>query len=287
MLVLGAAAFWATFGIFAKFLYARGYSPLELASVRAFVGMLAAALWLLRRPSALRLDRRGVLFYAVYGVLGFAVFETIYFAALERTSIAIAAALLYTAPAFVVLASRALWHEHIERRRLLALIMVLLGVLLVTGALTAIRTGTAHLTAGALALGLGAGAGYAAYTLFSKVATQRYSNEASLFWSFFFAALALGLVEAPFPLLSRNPADLPLLLGLGIVPTLLPYALYLSGLRRLRASTAAMLASLEPVIAALLAVLILGEALDFLRITGIALIVGAAVLIAREGSRPA
>lgn len=282
MLVLGAAAFWATFGLFAKVLYARGYSPLELASVRAALGFAGAALWVARKPGALRIDRRGLLFFALYGALGFALFETLFFAALERTTIAIAAALLYTAPAFVLLASRLIWHEHIPPKKLGALAMVLLGVLLVTGALHALRTGEAHLTGAALGLGLAAGAGYALYTLFSKLATAHWSSETSLFWSFLFAAVALAVFAPPLEPLLREPRDLPILLALGIVPTLIPYALYLGGLRRLRASTAAMLASLEPVIAALLAVVLLGEALDLTRIIGIGLIVGAAVIIARE-----
>lgn len=285
VLVLGAAALWATFGLFAKHLYARGFTPLELASVRATVGVLGAALVLALRPSRLRIDRHGLRFFALYGVFGFALFETVFFAALERTTIAIAAALLYTAPAFVMLASRVLWHEPIPRWKLIALGMVLVGVLLVTGALDAVRTGRAHLTGAALALGLGAGAGYALYTLFSKVALRRYTAPASLFWSFLFAALALALLAPPLQPLLRDRSALPALLALGIVPTLIPYALYLAALRHLRASTAAMLASLEPVIAALLAALLLHEALDLARVLGIALIVSAAVVIARDATR--
>ena len=285
VLVLGAASLWATFGLFAKYLYTRGYTPLELASVRAAVGFLGAALVLAPRPSRLRIDRRGLVFFALYGVLGFAFFETVFFAALERTTIAIAAALLYTAPAFVMLASRVLWHEPIPRWKLLALGLVLAGVLLVTGALSALRAGAAPLGTGALLLGLGAGVGYALYTLFSKVAMRRYPASAALFWSFLFAALALALLAPPLAPLFRHRSDLPVLLALGVVPTLIPYALYLGALRHLRASTAAMLASLEPVIAALLAALVLHEPLDAPRVLGIALIVSAAVLIAREATR--
>jgi len=283
VLVLLAAALWATFGLFAKVLYSRGYTPLELASIRATVGFIAAAVWLI--PTArrrLRIGRQDLLFFAAYGVLGFALFETVFFMALERTTVAIAAALLYTAPAFVLLASRLLWHEHVPRRKLAALAMVLAGVLLVTGALTAVASGAAPLTWGAAALGLGAGAGYALYTLFSKVATARYGSAAALFWSFLFAALALALIAPPLEPILRRPDTLLLLLALGVVPTLVPYALYLAALHHLRASNAAMLASLEPVMAALLAMAVLGEALDPPRVVGVALIVGAAVLIARE-----
>ncbi|HSJ14341.1 MAG TPA: DMT family transporter [Longimicrobiales bacterium] len=284
-LVIGAASFWATFGLFAKVLYARGFTPVELASVRASLGLAGAALVMVARPAGLRIGPRGLGFFVLYGVLGFALFETVFFAALERTTIAIAAALLYTAPAFVMLASRLLWHEPIPRWKVLALGMVLAGVLLVTGALDALRTGRAHLTGAALALGLGAGAGYALYTLFSKVAMRRYPASASLFWSFLFASLALALVAPPLEPLLRDRAALPALVGLGVVPTLIPYALYLAALRHLRASTAAMLASLEPVIAALLAAALLHEALDATRVLGIALIVSAAVVIARDATR--
>jgi drug/metabolite transporter (DMT)-like permease len=275
VLVLLAATLWATFGLFAKTLYTRGFTPLELASIRAAVGLAGAALWLFPRGAPVRIGRRDILFFAAYGALGFALFETVFFAALARTSIAIAAA-------FVLLASRVLWHERIPRWKLGALAMVLAGVVLVTGALDALRTGRAQLTLPALALGLGAGAGYALYTLFSKVATRRYGGDTSLFWSFLFAAAALALLKFPLEPLLRRPDSILLLLALGIVPTLVPYALYLAGLHRLRASTAAMLASVEPVIAALLATLVLGEPLDAPRLAGIALIVGAAVMIARE-----
>jgi drug/metabolite transporter (DMT)-like permease len=284
-LVLAAAALWATFGLFAKHFYARGYTPLELASVRATIGFLGAALVLAPRPAQLRIDRRALRFFVLYGVLGFALFETVFFAALERTTIAIAAALLYTAPAFVMLASRVLWNESIPRWKVFALVMVLAGVLLVTGALDALRTGSANLTGSAVLLGLGAGGGYALYTLFSKVATRRYSASASLFWSFLFAALALALLAPPLAPLLRDRADLPALLALGIVPTLVPYGLYLLALRQLRASTAAMLASVEPVMAALLAAIVLHERLDAPRILGIGLIVAAAALIARDATR--
>jgi drug/metabolite transporter, DME family len=134
----------------------------------------------------------------------------------------------------------------------------------------------------ALALGVGAGATYAGYTMFSKVATERYGPAPSLFWSFAFATLALGIAAPPYAPFLRAPEHTLALLALGIVPTLIPYALYLTALRELRASTAAMLASIEPMIAALLAALLLHERLEPLQGAGMALIVLAAVLLTRE-----
>jgi drug/metabolite transporter (DMT)-like permease len=287
-LVLGAASLWATFGIFAKYLYAAGYTPLELASVRAavaFVGVALIALRALRtrRVAQLLPARRALLFFAAYGVLGFALFELIFLLALERTDISIGVALLYTAPAFVVILSALIWRERIGALRVIALIMVLLGVILVTGTAGALARGTATLPLPALLLGLAAGFGYALYTLFSKVSTGRYGTGASLFWSFFFAMIALGVVAPPFEPLLRSPEHIPVLIALGIVPTILPYALFLAALKLMRASSAAMLASIEPVVAALLAALFLGERLDALQAVGIALVVAAAIIVARSG----
>jgi drug/metabolite transporter, DME family len=283
--VLGAASFWATFGIFAKRLYEAGFEPLELASTRAAIGFLAIAIFTLprgRRPGGVAVGWRAMPFFAAYGVLGYALFTIVYFAALERTTVSVAAALLYTAPAFVLVMSALLWRERVSPPRLVALALVLGGALLVTGAAGALLRGTATLPPMALVTGIGAGLTYAVYTMFSKVATERYGPAASLFWSFGFATLAFALFAAPWAAFLRSPAYVLPLIALGIVPTLIPYTLYLMALRELRASTAAMLASAEPMIAAILAAALLHERLELLQGIGMLLIIAAAVLLSRR-----
>jgi len=250
--------------------------------VRAAVGFIAVLILALPRIRTIRVPARALPFFAAYGVLGFALFGLIFFAALERTTVSIAVVLLYTAPAFVVLLSAVLWRERFAANRIIALLLALVGVVLVTGAAGAVLAGKATLSFPALLFGLGAGLGYAVYTLFSKVATERHGAFASLFWSFAFAAAALALLASPITPFLRSPDHTLLLLALGIVPTMLPYGLYLIALRHLRASTAAMLASLEPAVAALLAALLLNERLDAWQLVGMSLIVAAAVLLARR-----
>jgi drug/metabolite transporter, DME family len=282
-LVLGAASLWATFGIFASYLYQAGFEPLEVASTRAAVGFAAVLLiTIARRMRGVRVPLRSLPFLATYGILGFALFGLLYLAALEQTTVSIAVALLYTAPAFVVLLSAIIWRERLDHIRAVSLLLVLIGVVLVTGAAGALLSGTAALPVPALLFGLGSGLGYGLYTLFSKVATDRYGPHASLFWSFAFAALSLGMLASPIAPFVRSPDQALLLIGLGIVPTLLPYGLYVVALRHLRASTAAMLASVEPAIAAGMAALLLGERLASLQIIGVAVVVCGAALITRK-----
>ncbi|NLG61901.1 MAG: EamA family transporter [Candidatus Cloacimonetes bacterium] len=283
LLVVVAAALWATFGLFAKRLYAAGFTALELATIRNWVGFAGIALLALPRPSRLRIRTRDLPFFAAYGILAFATFALMYLLTLRQTSVAIAVSLLYTAPAFVVMLSALLWRERLPATNIVALVLVLAGVVLVTGALTALRAGAASLGVGALLTGLCSGFAYGLYTLFSKTATDRYPDPiAPVFWMFAFATLAMTLIEPPFEAMMRPHGEWLALIGLGLVPTVFPYLLYLQALRWLRASTAAMLASVEPVIAALLAALLLGEGLDAARVVGIAMIATAAALLARE-----
>lgn len=279
-MVLVAATFWGSLGLFAKALYARGFTPMELASVRAAVALVGLALWMAPRARQLAVPLRSLPFFAAYGIVGFALFEILYFETIRRTTVGVAVALLYTAPAFVLILARVLDREAIRARRVAALIGVLMGVLLVTGALETVRAGAGPVTGAAIAFGLGSAFTYALYTAFGKRAMRDHGPAVALFWVLVFSTVALAFLEPPWIPLGRDASALPLLIGIGIIPTLLAYLLYLNALRHLSAPTAAMLATLEPVVAAVLGVLVLGERLSPLQSIGIVVIVMAAALLA-------
>jgi drug/metabolite transporter (DMT)-like permease len=285
-MVLGAAVLWGSLGIFAKRLYDLGLTPRELASVRASVAFLGLALWALARPSGFRVRPRDLPFFALYGLVSIAGFQYLYFATLERTTVSIAVALLYTAPGFVVILSRLFGGEPIGGAKLTALGLVLSGVFLVTGALGMLVTGDAVVSPAALILGLASGLTYGLYTLFGKRALARYAPVATVFYAFLFGALVMAALEPPWRPFTARPEATPLLLALGLFPTLAAYLLYIGGLRHLASGTASMLACLEPVVAALLGLAILGEGIGGDQIAGIALIVGAALLLARTAAEP-
>src|SRR5690606_20494342 len=121
LMVLAAASLWGTLGYFGRRLYPLGITPLELASVRAAVGVLGLALWSARAPARLRIQPRDLPFFVLYGVISVALFQWLYFATIQRTTLANAAALLYTAPAFVVLLARAAGDQRVTRLQLVAL----------------------------------------------------------------------------------------------------------------------------------------------------------------------
>jgi len=253
-LVFIAAALWATFGPLARVLYDRGYSPVELASVRTWLGVVGAlaVAAVLRAP--LRIRRGDIAFFAAYGVVGFAAFETLLLASFRHITVPVAISLLYTAPVFVLLVSHYLWAERVTSAKKLALPLSIAGVL---------------------------------YTIFGRASVPRAHPVAAVFWSFLFAAIALTFLAPPLELLTRDAGALPWLLALGIVPTLLPYLFYLQALRTVQPGTAAMLACVEPLVAALLAAVFLGERLSAIQAIGMSLIVGAAVVLVAPARRSA
>lgn len=295
-MVLAAASLWGTLGIYGRLLFPMGYTPLELASVRTVVGLAGlAGLMVLRgrRTARTSAGRRIQLaaaavpwadlpFFAVYGLVSVAVFQYVYFEAIERTTVPIAAALLYTAPAFVVVLAWVFLGEPLRRGRLLALAMVLLGVLLVTGAGRSAAAGVAPLSLSALLFGLAAGLTYALNTIFGKRALRRHDPYRTVFFIFVFGAIFLALAAPPWEPLARRLDALPLLLALGLLPTLAAYLLYIGGLRHLPAGNAAILATAEPVVAALVGAFFLAEALRWDQAAGVALILGAALLLSRR-----
>ncbi len=281
-MVLAAAALWGTLGLFARALYAAGVTPLEVASIRATVGVVGLALWMLVRRRRTRLRARDLLFFAAYGLFGIALFQFAYFATIERTTVAVAVALLYTAPAFVVVLSWLGGRESLGGARLGALALVLSGTFLVTGAVRLIVAGAATVSTAALAYGLLSGLTYGLYTLFGKRALDRYDPTETVLYAFVFGAVILAFATPPWRPMLAHPDQLPVFLLLGLLPTAAAYVLYIAGLRYLTAGTASILASAEPVVAAVIGATLLGEALGAEQMAGIALIVGAGVLLTRR-----
>ena len=134
------------------------------------------------------------------------------------------------------------------------------GCCLVSG----IGSGTA-LTAKGLAFGLGAGFGYALYTIFSRYALQKgYHSLTINFYSCLFAAVGAAIIWRPEDLAGRMSASVPVFLwcvGTGVVSCFIPYLLYTYGLTGLENGRASVLASVEPVVASLVGVFIFREKL--------------------------
>jgi inner membrane transporter RhtA len=129
-----------------------------------------------------------------------------------------------------------------------------------------------------VAFALGAGAMWAAYIVFSARTGRRFPQADGLALAMAVAALLflpLGIAEAGSRLL--NPTTLALGSAVALLSSVLPYTLELLALRRLPASTFAILMSLEPAIAATAGFLILGQSLSLAQTAAIALVIAASI----------
>ena len=279
--IIAAALLWATIGPAARFALRAGVQPLEISFWRAAIGGLLFALHAAVR-GRLRIERRDLPAVGGFALLGVTIFYWSYFRAVQLGGAALAAILLYTAPAWVAL-SAALWlGERLTIRKSLAVGLTLTGIALVALGSGANGLGDASRSATrapALAWGLLAGLAYAAYYLFGKRYFARY--EASTLFAY---ALPLGAVML-LPAVAFAPksaADWLVLLFLGVVPTYGAYLLYSIGLARVEATRAATVATLEPVAAAALAYAVWGEALRGLGYVGAALVLAGVLVVATE-----
>lgn len=283
LLILLAAALWALLGPTVKALLARGVTPLEIALWRAVVaGALFAvqAAWIGQVRLSSRRDEGLV---AAFALVGVSVFYAALPLAIERGGISLTTVLLYTAPAFVVLAARPLLGEAWTARKLG------LTALAVTGVVVLVSDGGGRgitVTPASVSLGLLAGLSYSSYYLFGKWVLSRYPPA-----TVFARALplgALGLLPFVRPA-ADEPREWGLLLVAGVVSTYLPYLCYAEGLRRMEASRAVLVATLEPVMTVLLAMALFGERFGALGLVGAALVLAAAAgsALAPSAPRPA
>lgn len=285
--VAAAASIWGTLGYFAKLLYAEGVSFEALVAFRAVVGWAAVLLFLFltKGLGELRIPRRDLVFLAPLGLVGIGAFYLLYFFTVRESAVGTASILLYSSPAFVTLLAWAFLREPLGIMRILALGLTFAGIALVVGAYD---PGTLEVAPFVLVTGLLSGLTYGMYSIFGKPVAGHLSPAVILSYALGFGAVLL--VAFAIPSLDTL-AGLPLwcyalLLVLAVVHTTLAFALYTFGLRRLEAGRAAIVATVEPVVAGALGVLLLGEELTVFKVLGALLVLSGAAL-AQAGPRTA
>ncbi len=278
--ILCAAAFWGLIGPVARIALAEGMPPLEVAFWRTTFGWLFFALQAVIMRST-RISPRDLPLVGAFGLCGIAGLFGSYVLAVQAGGAALASVLLYTAPAWVAIMSRLLFREAMTPLKILSLALTMGGVALVCmGPGDTLGSG-AGIGPAAVLFGLASGFTYALYYIFGKFYQGRYTTPTLFLWAMPVGALALS----PAVTFHAWPIHVWLsVLGLGFCSTWLAYSVYYSGLKRLEATRAAVVATLEPVIAALLAWLMWDERFGPLGYLGSAAIL-AGVLVTMRPAR--
>ena len=221
------------------------------------------------------------------GIVSLTFFNLCYFTTIQMTSMAVAAILMYTSPIFVVILSAVLFGERITGKKVLAMLMAFIGCVFVTG-IVSLGSGSALPLKGIL-IGIGSGIGYALYSIFGRYAIEKgYRTETITFYTFLFATIGIGVISPFFCpiqeiagkiIIGNTAKDILLVLGQSFLVTVLPYLLYTKGLKGLDNGTAGIIASVEPVVAAIIGILVYGERLSTSGYIGAILVLGAIVIL--------
>jgi DME family drug/metabolite transporter len=274
-----AASIWGTLGFFAKILYAEGLSFEALVAVRALLGWVAMLLFVLltKGTGSLRVQGRDFLFLVPLGLVGIGAFYLLYFFTVRESTVGTAAILLYSSPAFVVLLAWIFLKETLGVLRVLALALTFGGIFLVVGGYDPAALEVSPLV---LATGLLSGLTYGLYSIFGKPVAGRLDPSVILSYALGFGAVLLVLFALPTldTLVGLSSSSYALLFVLAVVHTALAFGLYTAGLKRLDAGQAAIVATVEPVVAGAVGVILLGEALTAPKVLGALLVLAGATL---------
>ena len=291
-LVSLAALLWGTGGLAGALLgQVAALPPLAVATYRLGGGGLTllavlAVTGRLRWPS-----RAGLVRVLLVGGL-VTTYQTCYFASVALTSLAVATVVaIGAAPVLVVTVESVLDRRRPGVASLVAIGLALLGLALLVGSPQ--RGSAAGITpggGGSLVLGvllaLGAAAGFGALALLGRRPVADLDGPTTIGFGFTAGGLLLAAASSLAGGLGFVPtfASVGLLLYLGWVPTALAYGLFFVGLRGVSATSAAVVAVLEPLTATVLGVLVLGQRLGVGGIVGAGLLCAAAVLAGLRGS---
>ncbi len=281
LFVVLAGILWGVMGIFARHFNGLGLKALDIGWIRVFFGFLAVGVYLgLFHREVLRIRWKDLWCFLGTGICSLFLMNLTYYTAIEKTSLAVAGVLLYTAPVFVMLASAFLFREKITGEKLLALVLAFLGCGFVSG----VGSGS-HVSLEGFFWGIASGIAYASYSIFGRYAVKRgYGPWTMIFYTFLFCLLAHSMT-CDWYLVRKTLFDIreiPWAAGLGVVTAFLPFFFYSSGLTVLENSRASILASVEPVVAAMTGILVFQEMPTISGVFGILLVLMAVVMLSLQ-----
>ncbi len=280
LLIILAGCFWGSMGIFVRKLTEYGFSSVQIVAIRVTLAALFfCVLLLIRDRAGFRIALRDLPLFLGLGFGSILFFTVCYFTAITMMPLSTAAILLYTSPIWIMLMSVLFFREKLNGVKIIALALAFGGCVLVSGI-----SGEGITVTGLLA-GLGSGLGYGLYSILGTVALRKYSPYTVTAYTFLFAAAGSWLICGPADMVSTfaaapDLASLLLFCGLtALVTAVIPFLFYTLGLRTVEASRAGILATVEPLVATLVGILVFSEPLTPLSGAGILLILAAVILL--------
>ena len=285
----GAALFWGIAATLGRAAFTgrllpggalRAIDPLILSQSRATLSLavLLPVLLLRRGAAALRIPGRDLLRFFLLGILGVAASNYLYYLAIQRTNVATAIILQYTAPVWVLLYTVARGARRPSLRRTSAVGLAVLGCAFAVGL---VGSGGLRMDPVGVTAALLAAFSFAFYNVGGHSVLARYDRWKVLLWVLVATSSFWIFVNPPWKIIAAHYGreQWGFMLVFSLVSVLGPFSCYFAGLQHLEPTRAIVASCLEPVFSIVIAALALGELLRPYQTVGIVLVLVAIVLI--------
>ena len=278
--IILAGCFWGSMGIFVRKLSSYGFSSIQIVSIRVTLAAIIFALVLLiKNRGGFKIALRDIPLFLGLGIGSILFFTVCYFTAITMMPLSTAAILLYTSPIWIMLMSALFFHEKLDAKKIIALALAFAGCVLVSG------ISGEGITLLGLLVGLGSGIGYGLYSILGTIALRKYSPYTVTTYTFLFAAVGSLFICKPANMLEQfsKAADLGFLILLccltALITAVIPFLLYTLGLKKVEPSKAGIMATIEPLVATCIGIVVFSEPLTVLSGLGILLVLSAVVTL--------
>lgn len=279
--VLLAGTLWGCIGIFVRHYEAAGLSSMQSAALRITLSAIIFAVFvLIYKPKLFKIRLRDIWCFLGTGIVSVGIFTFCYFKSIELSSLSVAAVLLYTAPAFVMLFSLILFKEKMTVMKGVSVVLAVLGCAMTTGVIG----GDINITLTGFLFGLGSGVCYALYSIFSRYALNRGYEPFTITLYTFILASVFSIVACDvrpvIRVMTQDVGSFGFAVLFALVSCVLPYTFYTLGLKYISSGTASIIATVEPVVATIIGAWYFGEPIGVpFGYIGVALVFLSVVLI--------
>jgi drug/metabolite transporter, DME family len=286
--IAAAALFWGIAATFGRAAFTgripgitlAAIDPLILSQSRTTLSLivLLPILLIRRGVSGLAVPGRDLLHFLLIGVLGVAASNYLYYLAIQRTNVATAIILQYTAPVWVLAYTVLRGAQRPSWRRSSAVALAVVGCALAVGF---VGSGALRLDTVGVIAALLAAFSFAFYNVGGHSVLERYDRWKVLLWVLASAAMFWMFINPPWKIIAAHytGAQWGFMLAFSLLSVLGPFSCYFAGLQYLEPTRAVVASCLEPVFSIVIAAIALGELLRPLQTLGIVIVLIAIVLI--------
>ncbi len=262
--ILCAGALWGSMGVFVNLLKSFGFTALQCTTLRIIAAAFIFLMYtLIKDKNKFKIQWRDCPLLILIGLISITAMSVLYISAIDKTSLSVAAVLLYTSPIFVMVMSVLFLKEKFTILKAAAVVCAFAGCYFIAG------TKDAAVSPIGIVVGLCAGFAYATYSIFGTFALKKHHTLTITTYAFGFGALAmlfLGDVQGIWHTMQQSeqiwqPIGAALITGL--VTAVAPFLFYTAGLKKVPADKAAVIACAEPLVASLLGLVLYQEELHY------------------------